>query len=193
MQEILEKHQKWINNQEGGRIADLRGADLTAVNFTGISLSCANLTYTDLSETDLYGVDISGAKLMSANLSGADLTGANLSGADLRGADLTMTDLRDADLIGTDLIGTDLRGADLRMSNTYRTIIKSILNIYFYDIYYTDDICQIGCWNKTWEEWKGVIEDEKELTKIKEEYFKDEKEGFERLLKWLKEELKDKE
>ena len=58
LKQILELHKKWLNNEDGGKRADLRGADLR-------------------------GADLSGA-----NLSGADLRGAYLSGADLSGADL---------------------------------------------------------------------------------------------------------
>lgn len=50
---ILDKHRKWLNDEEGGERANFCRADL------------------------------SGANLNEANLSGADLCGANLRGADL--------------------------------------------------------------------------------------------------------------
>lgn len=65
---VLEKHKKWLKNEEGGRRADL---------------SSANLRSADLSRADLR----------SADLSCADLRGANLRGADLRCADLRGTNL----------------------------------------------------------------------------------------------------
>ena len=65
---ILEKHEKWLDNENDGERANLQGADLRD------------------------------ADLRSANLRGANLRGANLRGADLRGADLQYADLRDADL-----------------------------------------------------------------------------------------------
>ena len=40
---ILEKHQKWLNNEEGGERADLRGANLSGANLYGADLSDANL------------------------------------------------------------------------------------------------------------------------------------------------------
>ena len=46
--EILRKHKMWIDDEEGGERADLRGADL--------------------SEADLSGADLSGADLSGANL-----------------------------------------------------------------------------------------------------------------------------
>ena len=65
---VLDKHKKWLNNEEGGERADLRGANLR------------------------------GADLCSANLRGADLSEADLREADLRGADLRSADLCDANL-----------------------------------------------------------------------------------------------
>ena len=62
LQEILDKHKKWLNDEDGGERADLRGADLR----------------------DAY---LRGADLRDAYLSGAYLSGAYLSGADLRGAE----------------------------------------------------------------------------------------------------------
>ena len=78
LKEILEKHKMWLNGEEGGEKADLRGADLRLAN-----LSEANLRGANLSEADLRG-----ANLIGANLRGADLRGADLREADLRGANL---------------------------------------------------------------------------------------------------------
>ena len=52
--EVLEKHRLWLDDEEGGEQADLRGAYLSDAN-------------------------LSGAYLRGANLSGAYLRGANLS------------------------------------------------------------------------------------------------------------------
>ena len=76
LKEVLEKHRKWLTDEEGGECADLSGADLSWADPSGANLSCANLSGANLSEADLSG----------ANLSWADLSGANLSGADLSGA-----------------------------------------------------------------------------------------------------------
>jgi hypothetical protein len=64
----MQKHIKWVRNEEGGARADLSGADLSRADLSGANLSRANL---------------SGADLSRANLSRANLSGANLSGADL--------------------------------------------------------------------------------------------------------------
>ena len=66
LNEILEKHLKWLNDENGGERADLRGANL-------------------------YRADLRGANLYRANLSGADLRGADLRGADLRGTKIELT------------------------------------------------------------------------------------------------------
>ena len=66
---VLEKHTKWLRNEDGGERADLRDADLSGA--------------------DLRDADLRSAVLSGADLSGADLRGANLRGANLRGADLS--------------------------------------------------------------------------------------------------------
>ena len=58
LQEILDKHKKWLNEEEGGERADLSDADL--------------------SDADLRGADLRGADLSDADLSGADLSGADI-------------------------------------------------------------------------------------------------------------------
>ena len=55
---VLEKHKKWWLGEEGGELADLRGADLRDA---------------DLRDAYLCGAYLSGAYLRSAYLSGADL------------------------------------------------------------------------------------------------------------------------
>ena len=74
---VLDKHLKWLMNEEGGSRANLSGANLSGAN---------------LSEADLSGANLRWANLSGANLSGADLSGANLSRADLSGANLSEAD-----------------------------------------------------------------------------------------------------
>ena len=93
LQEILDAHKKWINGEDGGAGANLRGADLFV----------ADLRRADLRRADLRRADLFGANLRDANLFGANLRDANLSGADLSGADLRRANLRGADLRGADL------------------------------------------------------------------------------------------
>ena len=60
---ILDKHKKWLNNEEGGEKADLGGA---------------NLSRASLRRANLRGANLSRANLSRANLSRANLRGANL-------------------------------------------------------------------------------------------------------------------
>ena len=78
LKEILERHRKWLNDEDGGERANLCGAYLCGAYLCGA----------DLCGAYLCGADLRGANLRGANLRGADLRGANLRGADLRGADL---------------------------------------------------------------------------------------------------------
>ena len=90
---MLEKHKLWLDDEEGGKRADLRDADLRGANLRG-----ANLQYADLRDADLRGANLRGANLQYANLRGADLRDADLRGANLRGANLQYADLRGANL-----------------------------------------------------------------------------------------------
>jgi hypothetical protein len=83
LQEILVKHERWLNDDEGGERADLREADLRGANLRGADLRRANLQW-----VDLRGANLRWAKLQGADLRGAHLRGAKLQGADLQGADL---------------------------------------------------------------------------------------------------------
>ena len=70
---VLERHRKWVRNEDGGEKAYLSGANLSDANLSGANLSGAYLR----------DANLSGAYLSDANLSGANLSGANLSGANL--------------------------------------------------------------------------------------------------------------
>jgi len=70
---VLEKHRKWLNDEEGGERANLQGADLQEANLQRADLRYANLQRADLHGADLHGADLHGADLRYANLQGADL------------------------------------------------------------------------------------------------------------------------
>ncbi len=63
LDKILKAHKKWLNNEEGGRRANLQGADLRLA---------------DLRLDDLRCADLVGANFMGANLVGAKFMGANI-------------------------------------------------------------------------------------------------------------------
>ena len=132
LKNILKLHKKWLNNEEGGLKADLRGAELRGANLRGADLRRANLRGVNLNGADLrgadlreatlrgailYRADLREADLREADLSGADLSGANLYEANLRGANLYRADLCGAILCEADLREANLRGADLRGAN----------------------------------------------------------------------------
>ena len=108
LREVLEKHMKWLRDEEGGERANLYNADLSDAN-----LCHANLYGADLSGANLSGADLSSTNLRSACLSGANLRGAILYYANLHYANLCDADLRYADLYGADLSGTNLLDANL--------------------------------------------------------------------------------
>ena len=61
LQEILEKHLAWLNDDDDGRRADLRLADLSGADLSEANLSGANLSEANLSEADLSEANLSGA------------------------------------------------------------------------------------------------------------------------------------
>lgn len=135
LSEILEKHKKWLNNEEDGERADL--------------------SYTDLSYTDLNGV-----KLSEADLSHADLSYADLSYADLSYADLSHTDLRFADLQGANLYNITLKS----VKRTWLVTVNNIGSRYAETLYFADDDnVRCGCWNNymggTLSEFKARVDE----------------------------------
>jgi hypothetical protein len=95
---VLEKHAKWLRDEEGGKRADLNGVDLRGANLTRADLTRADLSGANLYVANLSWADLRGANLLGANLLGANLLGAFLGGADLRGANLARADLTEADI-----------------------------------------------------------------------------------------------
>lgn len=56
LNEILEKHKKWLNNEQDGKRANLSGADLSGADLSGANLSGANLRNT--STQSIRGLDV---------------------------------------------------------------------------------------------------------------------------------------
>ena len=126
---VLEKHEKWLNNELGGIRADLSGADIYGLDLRGANLYGANLIRADLRVAYLIKADLREANLSGANLSGADIYEANLSGADLSGADLREANLSGANLSGANLSGANLNGADLRGADLSGANLRLAKNI----------------------------------------------------------------
>ena len=156
LKEILEKHEIWLNEEQGGeradlryanlrdadlsdtnlwnadlRYADLRDANLRYANLSDTNLTGANLTDADLRNTDLTGADLKDAYLKDADLRDANLRYADLRYADLRYANLTGANLRNTDLMNADLKNTELMNADLRDANLrYADLTGIKTNVY---------------------------------------------------------------
>ena len=126
---VLEKHEKWLNNELGGIRADLSGADIYGLDLRGANLYGANLIRADLRVAYLIKADLREANLSGANLSGADIYEANLSGADLSGTDLREANLSGANLSGANLSGSNLSGADLRGADLSGANLRLAKNI----------------------------------------------------------------
>lgn len=101
--EILEKHQLWLSEKEGGECANLIDANLSGADLRGADLWRANLSDAKLININLGDANLCGANLSWADVKGANLSGANLSGADLGGANLTNANLKGATLYGVHL------------------------------------------------------------------------------------------
>ena len=114
LKEILELHEKWLNNEEGGIRADLSYADLSFADLSYADLKEANLSYANLNNTDLSNSNLSNAYLICSNLSKSNLRNANLGYTNLRYANLKNVDLEGTNLKGTDLGYTNLRYVNLK-------------------------------------------------------------------------------
>ena len=127
LDEILRKHDLWLNGKEDGERADL---------------SSANLRYADLSYADLSSADLSYANLSYANLRYADLSYANLSSANLSSANLRSANLSSANLSENKLWSTTGNGINVMFLQTDE-----------YDITYTSEVMQIGCEQHDIKDW----------------------------------------
>ncbi len=124
IKQVLDLHKKWLNNEQGGVKANLRGAELSEADLQGAYLCAACLCSADLQEANLRGADLCGAELNEADLREADLRGAYLHGVELSEADMREADLRGANLRGANLRGTDLREANLYGAELRRTNLR---------------------------------------------------------------------
>ena len=53
LEEILHKHELWLEDKEGGEKADLSYVDLAGADLTGANLRCANLIGANLGDANL--------------------------------------------------------------------------------------------------------------------------------------------
>ena len=122
LQNILKKHQLWLDGEPGGERANLEGAILFEANLEGVNLRNANLERANLIGAKLMRADLFEANLFEANLFNANLQGANLQIANLREATLERACLEKADLFGANLTGANLERANLEGADLIHTI-----------------------------------------------------------------------
>ena len=132
--EIIEKHRKWLENEEGGKRANLIDA-----NLSGAYLSDANL-----SDANLIDANLSGANLIDANLSDANLSGAYLSDANLSDANLSDANLSDAKLSGASGNCAEIKAIQCDL----------------WPVTYTATHMQIGCQLHSLSEWWAFSDEE---------------------------------
>ena len=132
LKEVLELHKKWLEDEEGGKRADLSYEDLSDTDLSNLNLRYAILRGINLSDANLIGANLRGVSLRGANLTGAKLTDANLNCANLIGANLTNANLIGVNLIGADLTNVYLTDANLIGANLTRAHLTgvSLTNVY---------------------------------------------------------------
>ena len=158
LKDILDKHGKWIRNEEGGERANLTSADLTSADLTSADLRYADLRYADLRYANLTSANLRSANLRSADLTSANLTSADLRSADLRYANLTSANLRSANLRSADLTSANLTSADLLNTAGLKFKPLQIVNTKFFATIF-DDHVQWGCRKFTFDEVKALTLD----------------------------------
>ena len=135
LKQVLEKHSKWLRNEDGCIFANLSNTNLRNADLSGANLSGA----------DLRGTDLRGTNLRSANLSGANLRRADLRDANLRSADLSDTVLDPDKEPNADVAGFANDGAFLI---GYRTRTAGHIDKYRDGRYYSADVfsvCDAEC------------------------------------------------
>jgi hypothetical protein len=163
--EIIEKHRKWLDGEEGGDRASLVGVNLVGVNLDGASLDGASLDRASLGGASLVGASLVGASLVGASLVGARLDGVNLDGASLDRASLGGASLVGASLVGASLVGASLVGASLGEIASLCGCLGNLSEIKsiqcsLWHVTYTAERMQIGCQLHTLAEWWAFTGDE---------------------------------
>lgn len=155
LNEILERHKKWLNGEDGKQ-AKLRNTDLQNVCLRKVDLRNADLTDADLRGSDLREADLRYADLYGANLQNTNLNETKLSGANLGRANLWRACVLDADLQNAELINTDLRGVFCPWL-IYTGAIGSERSETLY--FANKDVVQCDCWYGTLAEFKARVDD----------------------------------
>ena len=115
LEDIFEKHTKFITGRIGGARADMQYRNLSGVDFSGKDFSQTDFTGSILDNADMrdgifvsavfFGCDMRGTKMEKGDFRRADFRGAFLMGADMTGADLKDADFREGKIMRRDKNG----------------------------------------------------------------------------------------
>jgi len=83
LDEIIQKHKLWLNNNAEGERANLKYVNLEDANLEDANLEDANLRDANFEDANLERANLKGANLEYANLKYANLKRANLEGANI--------------------------------------------------------------------------------------------------------------
>lgn len=111
LKQILIDHKKWLNKEEGGKRAILKGEDLSFVNLINVDLRLADLRSTCFYNAKLEGVNFSYAELKNANF---------------RFANIIYSNFENSDLTNVKFEGTIMKRSNVRHSNIKKTNIRSL-------------------------------------------------------------------
>ena len=91
LEEVLDKHEKFVNNQRNGKRAQLGMHDLSYLDMAGRNPSRAELTGAIINHCTLEGAKMDDVILFAADLRFTNTVDAQLNHADLRGTCLAGT------------------------------------------------------------------------------------------------------
>ena len=126
LKEILEKHNKWINNEPDGKCAnlsycELKYVDLSGVNLKGANLQCVRLYHINFSNANLSAANLSTAFIRNCSFESANLSLANFDYAKIQYTNFKGANISLAKLKNTLFNKTILRNANLEYSYCFST------------------------------------------------------------------------
>lgn len=110
IRETALKHEKWINNEEGGVKADFHelNSNYIGSDFSNSDLREANFNFCDLKLSNFYNSNLTRANFLRCYLSDCNLEHAKLYEANLKSADLSRAKIYKGEFYKAKLDGADL-------------------------------------------------------------------------------------
>ena len=103
LNEIIKKHQMWLNDENGGERARFNDMNLNGLDLSNSNLEAAYFCGTDLVHSNLENCNLKSCQMCYADLSYANLKNANIQYADLSSCILINTNLENCNLYQTTL------------------------------------------------------------------------------------------